>query len=325
MNTPANLRHTLHHTIRALILGGFAFYIIRLVQTDHLSLYIAPRMSIYVKLAAMGLYLVAAVQLYQAIRVSQGSKNQPGCDCGHPVSGSVWRSVGVYALFVVPLLTVFITTDTTIGSAMAGQKGINLSAASTVKQKKPISAAGSAEPSASAEASGAAADGMGEAGAGAATGLDARFPSDQFSETYANYGKKIYGQKEIVVTEKSYMEILTTLDMFLDQFVGKKLTISGFVYRDETLKADRFVLGRFAVQCCTADAMPYGVMVESADHAQYPNDTWLKITGTLGKTTYNGNEIMNLKLDKAVKIKPADDPYVYPDLDFGLEDAGGPR
>jgi putative membrane protein len=144
------------------------------------------------------------------------------------------------------------------------------------------------------------------------------FPSDQFSESYANYGKKIYGQPEIVVTEKSYMEILTTLDMFLDQFVGKKLTISGFVYRDDTMKTDRFVLGRFAVQCCTADAMPYGMMVESADPSQYANDTWLKITGTLGKMKYKGNEIMSLKLEKAVKIKPAVDPYVYPDIDFGL-------
>jgi putative membrane protein len=282
-------------------MGGFAFYIIRLVQSDHLTLYIAPRMAIYVKLAAMGLYVVAAVQLYEAIRVWNGKKGEVSCDCAHPSSGSVWRSAGVYALFLVPLLTAFATPDTTIGSSMAGQKGINLSASSAVKQEEKKSAAAPAQPSAPAP-----------------TGLDALFPADQFSESYANYGKKIYGQKQIVVTEKSYMEILTTLDMFLDRFVGKRLTISGFVYRDGTIGKDRFIIGRFAVQCCTADALPYGVMVEGADNAQYAKDTWLTITGTLGKTTYNGNEIMSLKLEKAVKIKPAEDPYVYPDLDFGL-------
>ncbi|TJY40748.1 TIGR03943 family protein [Cohnella pontilimi] len=298
-----NLRHTLHHLIRALILGGFAFYIIRLVQNDNLTLYIAPRMTIYVKLAAMGMYVIAAVQLYEAIRAWNGNRDEVSCDCAHPSSGPVWRSAGMYALFVVPLLTAFVTPDTIIGSSMAGKKGINLSASSAFKQqvKEPSPSPAPAEPSTPAP-----------------TGLDALFPADQFSESYANYGKKIYGQQEIIVTEKSYMEILTTLDMFLDHFVGKKLTISGFVYRDESTGSDRFILGRFAVQCCTADALPYGVMVVGTEDAQYAKDTWLTITGTLGKTTYNGREIMNLKLEKAVKIKPADDPYVYPDLDFGL-------
>jgi putative membrane protein len=313
MEHPTNLRHTLHHMIRALILGGIAFYIIRLVQTDHLTLYIAPRMAIYVKLAAMALYLVAAVQLYEAIRVWSGKPGEPACDCAHPSSGSIWRSIGVYSLFAVPLLTGFATPDTTIGSAMAGQKGINLSASSTVKQKQPTAV----QPSPLPEQSSAADDSSSAPSSPKPTALDALFPSDQFSASYANYAKKIYGQSEIVVTEKSYMDILTTLDMFLDPFVGKKLTISGFVYRDDTMKTDRFVIGRFAVQCCTADAMPYGVMVESANPSQYANDTWLKITGTLGKMNYKGNEIMNLKLEKAVKIKPAEDPYVYPDMDFG--------
>jgi putative membrane protein len=306
-------RPVAHHLIRALILGGFAFYIIRLVQTDSLTLYIAPRMALYVKLAAMGLYLIAAVQLYQAFRLWNGARDTADCGCEHPPARFSWRQIGVYSLFIVPLLVGFFTPDTTIGSAMAGKKGMNLSAASAVKPKNetaapPTPSTAPEDPASSAEP------------AKPADPLDVLFPSDQFSETYANFGKRIYGQPEIEVVEKSYMEILTTLDMFLDNFVGKKLTISGFVYRDDTIDPGKFVLGRFAVQCCTADAMPYGVMVssEAQNTGQFENDTWLRITGTLEKTTYNGNEIMGLKLEKAVKIKASEDPYVYPDLEFGL-------
>ncbi|MBW5447494.1 TIGR03943 family protein [Cohnella sp. CFH 77786] len=326
METHSHRSLMAHHFIRALILGGFAFYIIRLVRLDTLTLYIAPRMTIYVKLAAMGLYLVAAVQLYQAFRAWQGQKDAAACDCEHPPSESFWRSAAVYTLFAVPLLVGFITPDTTIGSAMAGKKGMNLSAASAVKPTNGVVPAPAASPSKAPPVEPSAEPNGGESSAGKpADNLDALFPSDQFSEAYANYGKRIYRQPAIEVTEKSFMEILTTLDMFLDNFVGKKLTISGFVYRDETIAKDRFVLGRFAVQCCTADALPYGIMVSSGNlnANAYPNDTWLRITGTLEKTDYNGNQIMGLKLEKAEKIKPASDPYVYPDLDFGLEDTQG--
>ncbi|WP_123043858.1 TIGR03943 family putative permease subunit [Cohnella candidum] len=284
MESSSDRRLAMHHAIRGLILGGFAFYIIRLVRTDSLTLYIAPKMALYVKLSALGLYVVAAVQLFQAYRFWMGQREAAECDCGHPPSGPLWKNVAVYALFAAPLLVGFFTPDTTIGSAMASKKGMNLSAASSVKPKSG----------------------------------DALFPSDEYSEAYADYAKRIYKQPAIEVTEKSYLEILTTLDLYLDQFVGKKLTISGFVYRDDTIPAGSFVLGRFAVQCCTADAMPYGVMVSGGpDLREYPNDTWLRVTGTLVKADYYGSEIMGLKLEKAEKIEPAAEPYVSPDSDFG--------
>lgn len=316
MEHQSNRVQMIHHLVRALILGGFAFYIIRLVQTDALTLYIAPRMQLYVKLAAMGMYVVAAFQLYQVFRLWNGT-GEADCGCEHPPASPGWRSFGIYFLFAVPLLVGFFTPDTTIGSALAGKKGMNLSAASAVKTRaEPVS--GSAVAEFTDDGSGVPA--ASPAAPDSSDPLDALFPADKYSETYANYGKSIYGQPSIEVTEKSYMEILTTLDMFLDQFVGKKLTISGFVYRDDSIDPGKFVLGRFAIQCCTADAMPYGVMVTGGDlnTDRYANDTWLKITGTIEKTDYQGTTIMGLKLEKAEPIPASEDPYVYPDLEFGL-------
>ncbi|MBW7460298.1 TIGR03943 family protein, partial [Paenibacillus sepulcri] len=144
------------------------------------------------------------------------------------------------------------------------------------------------------------------------------FPADEFTEAYSKYGMELYQKPLITVTEKNYMEILTTIDLYLDNFIGKKLTMEGFVYRDETLAANQFILGRFAVQCCTADALPYGVLVNAADAGAYKNDTWLRMTGTINKTQYNGTDVILFTAGKSEKIKPSDDPYVYPDYDFGL-------
>jgi uncharacterized repeat protein (TIGR03943 family) len=90
------------------------------------------------------------------------------------------------------------------------------------------------------------------------------------------------------------------------------------VYRDPSIKDGKFVIGRFAVQCCAADALPYGVLVEAPNAKTYGNDEWLSITGTLGTTKFGDEEVILLKAEKVARIKPAKDPYVYPDPDFGF-------
>ncbi|GIO13959.1 hypothetical protein J19TS2_35140 [Cohnella xylanilytica] len=336
--------------VRAVILAGIAFYIVHLHNAGRLTLYIAPRMTIYVKLAAVGLYLVAAVLLFEALRAWNGSREEEACEhCAEPARPSALRQFALYGLFLVPLAVFFLTPDTTIGSAMASQKGMNLSSAAGIKEKnrEPASRTAAEEgtsseaPSVSPDSApipsgqdggnrgdgevggdGGYADNGGLGGGGrdvphSSDPLDALFPPDPFSEAYAEYGKKIYGSPLIEVTEKSYMEILTTLDLYSGAFAGHKVRISGFVYRDSSVPEDKFVIGRFAVQCCAADAMPYGILVDSPDAGLHDDNEWLTITGTLATTKYGDNDVLLLKAEEAVKIKAPKDPYVYGDLDFG--------
>ncbi|MFC5701695.1 TIGR03943 family putative permease subunit [Cohnella faecalis] len=311
-----------HHLIRALILGGIAFYIIHLNNGDRLTLYMAPRMIIYVKIAALALYAVAAVQLYHAVRAFT-KQAEPACDCGHDhaASASPLKNTLVYGLFVVPLVVLFATSDTTIGSAMAANKGMNLSTSSAIKKQDTAAHPPEAAPTAANEAQPSpetAAPSSADKASPAANGDQPRFPSDPFTEMYAKFAEKLYDEPVIEVKEKDYIETLTTLDLYLDQFVGKQVSIGGFVYREEGMKASQFILGRFAVQCCTADALPYGVIADYPRASDYGKDEWIKITGVLGKTEYKGVTVMKLEVAKIQKIEAAADPYVYPDMDFGI-------
>lgn len=129
----------------------------------------------------------------------------------------------------------------------------------------------------------------------------------------------LYKKDMIEVNDHIFMEVLTTLDLFKNNFVGKKMELSGFVYRPDDFKDNQIVVGRFAMQCCSADASPYGILVEF-DHAKnYKNDTWVKITGTIGTTAYHENEILKVKATKVEKIKPPETPYIYPNYDFMSE------
>lgn len=69
------------------------------------------------------------------------------------------------------------------------------------------------------------------------------------------------------------------------------------------MSPNQFVVGRFAVSCCSADASPFGVLADYSRASALPNDTWVKVTGTIGKTNFEDNEVMQLKVEKKVEKK----------------------
>lgn len=338
---------SLHHLIKATILFGFAMYIVYLVKTDNILYYIAPRMVDYVKWSAVGFYAMAVYQVYQTIRTFWGSKAACDCDHDHTPSKSLLKNTLIYGLFCFPLMLGFVLPDTTMGSSLAAKKGMNLSSAISVKKDTasilaapPESTPSPAAPGAAApapstleiaaavppppvatapSASGNAAGNSSGANSNAkpSTKSDEMFPSDKFTQHYAAYAKELYQGGIIPVKEDLFMETLTTVDLYLDKFVGKKMQLTGFVYRQEDMKKTQFVVGRFAIQCCSADASPYGVLVDYDRAEQFADDSWVTVTGTIQQTKFNDMDIMLLKVEKITKAEPAKAQYVYPNFDFG--------
>ncbi|MFC3770281.1 TIGR03943 family putative permease subunit [Paenibacillus sp. GCM10012303] len=334
----SNTRAWVHPTIKALLLFGFAAYIAYLVKTDRILYYISPRMVLYVKLSALGLYAVGAHQLYTAL--SAYWKRRASCSCGHDHNpGSPWKSAVVYGMFAFPLLLGFLMPDTTMGSSLAAKKGMNLNSAASIKTASPPSGAQpgptstiaspvvepskteSVPPPKPAPAEEAAlSDNRTQAGSKPSltdAELEKLFPFDMFTEAFAKHARKLYPSGLITVPEELYIETLTTLDLYADQFTDKKVKLSGFVYRDETMNERQFVIARFSIQCCSADAAPFGVLVESDKANLYAADQWVELTGTIGKTTFGGSELMVIQAAQLSKIEAPKEQYVYPNYDFG--------
>lgn len=301
-----------HHLIRAAILTGFAMFIVYLDKTGEMILYIAPRMELYVKLSAIGLYAAAIYQVYAALQ-KRMSNQAPGCDCEHGPSPSVFKNIIIYGLFIFPLLLGFLVPTGTLGSALAAKKGVSLSGSAAIE--RVVSQSPSAPAATEASTTPPPADQEQKA---AGSGVDSLFPYDEYTEAHAAYGKKLYTQTIITVPEKQFIETLTALDLFREAFIGKEIEITGFVYREEDMGKERFAVSRFAMNCCSADAMPYGLMISWPKAMDYVDDEWVSVKGTLTTTTYLDNEIITLEAVKLERIKAPESPYVYPDLDFGL-------
>jgi putative membrane protein len=314
--------YSFHYFIKAAILFGFAMYIVHLVKTDHILYYIAPRMVDYVKWSAIAFYVIAVYQVYQGFRAFLGSA--AACDCGHDhtPSKSFLKNTVIYGLFCFPLLLGFTMPDASLGSSLAAKKGMNLSSASNVKKDGTTAqpAPSNGAPAANSPSNGSTGP-SGASSGGASTAspdkADAMFPSDKFTEHYAKFAKELYKSDVIPVNESLYIETLTTVDLYQDQFVGKKIELTGFVYRQDDMKDNQFVVGRFSIQCCSADASPFGLLVEYDRAQNFRNDDWVTVTGSIRKTKFNDMDILMVKVDKIVKAEPAKAQYVYPNFDFG--------
>jgi putative membrane protein len=87
---------------------------------------------------------------------------------------------------------------------------------------------------------------------------------------------------------------------------GSRVTFEGIVTRREGQPADEFVLTRFIVSCCVADALSVQVRVVGAPPGRFGQDQWVRVTGTFYPV---GRETV-VDASSIERIPRPDDPYL---------------
>jgi putative membrane protein len=62
---------------------------------------------------------------------------------------------------------------------------------------------------------------------------------------------------------------------------GSEVSFVGFIARDPGMPADEFMLSRFLVSCCVADALSVQVRIVGAPPGQLAEDDWVRVTGAM--------------------------------------------
>ena len=100
----------------------------------------------------------------------------------------------------------------------------------------------------------------------------------------------------------------------VNTLVGERANIIGFVYRDEEHFPDQnfFMVGRFVITCCAADAFPLGIPVVWDDAALLTDDTWVQVQGVVESIELNNVNIPLIRADSVEIIPAPDQPYLFP-------------
>ena len=88
--------------------------------------------------------------------------------------------------------------------------------------------------------------------------------------------------------------------------VGQPVHLIGVVARGSSLPADQFVLLRYTIVHCVADAQPIGLLVRlPPGAAESTTNAWVQIDGTLASTEQGGAHLISVL---ATRITPTDEP-----------------
>lgn len=98
-----------------------------------------------------------------------------------------------------------------------------------------------------------------------------------------------------------------------DTYKGQSAQVNGFVINPPDFPEGHFVLARFVITCCAADAYPIGLPVQfSADQAKrYPQDSWLEVKGKMITETINNERRLTIQAKSLTPIPEPRNPYDY--------------
>ncbi len=95
-------------------------------------------------------------------------------------------------------------------------------------------------------------------------------------------------------------------------FSGKQADAVGFIYREATFPAGSFMVARFTVSCCVADASAIGLPVLWEAAGDFPQDTWVRVQGTFEVGEFRGDTVPVLRAASVERVEQPEHPYLYP-------------
>lgn len=302
-----------HALFRGIILLGFFLLFFRLLVSGDIQYYIAPKMIPFSYVALVILLVLGLMQLWRS-----GSKNSDElyCNCGfsHSQTGSPLQTFFIYFLFVLPVLTGLWFPKTVLDSSVAAKRGIvygsGLYTPPTIENdnEKGISfeltdpLANTAEREAN----------IYEESFDNTNIEEDIYYEEELSPNYLEELRdELLASEKIVVVEDRYLDITNSIHVYLDSFLGKEIEIVGFVYKDPDFEDDQFVVARFGITCCVADANVFGILSTADEMLEVQEDEWIRATGILSKTTIDDWDFPYLQITTIEKIEEPENPYIY--------------
>jgi len=107
---------------------------------------------------------------------------------------------------------------------------------------------------------------------------------------------------------------VTLLEILQDfqKYRGKRIVTEGMVYRDAVVPSGHFLVFRFLIVCCAADALPAGALVEYDQAGTLEVDSWVRVEGILGLKVVDGLVFPCIKADTVASTDAPRLPYLYP-------------
>lgn len=126
--------------------------------------------------------------------------------------------------------------------------------------------------------------------------------------------KEKYDDKPLIkITDENYLEVMELIYNYPSEFIGKKISYEGFVYKTPDGEKEDNFLFRFGIIHCVADSGVFGLLTHMPEGTNVKNDEWYKVEGTIQSDYYEPfkRDIPVVEVNTLTKIEAPKNQYVY--------------
>ena len=105
-------------------------------------------------------------------------------------------------------------------------------------------------------------------------------------------------------------ELMSYLRQAGESGVGQHVRAVGLVAHSDDLPANEFVLVRYTIVHCVADAQPLGFLVVVSDGMKLTGDQWVEVDGTLSSEARDGERLVGIRAQHVLTTEEPTDPYI---------------
>ena len=118
------------------------------------------------------------------------------------------------------------------------------------------------------------------------------------------------------LNDNNYLEVMNDIYGNINRNIGKRVSVIGFVYKDNTLKNNEFAAARMLVSCCAADAEIIGFICRTSQSNTLKQNSWVRVTGYIEDTYITQENTANkrvpvINVDSLEYIKEPVNIYIY--------------
>lgn len=279
-----NIDVTFHIFLRGIIMLGFAILLLALLLSESIYFYIAPSMVGFSYLTTVLFFVLGLFQIFR----SAYPKDHHSCNEDHHIPASTSVNMIVYSLFLIPIFAGILLPTATLNSEIVANRGTQTIEPSSQEEINSTSDSNSAVIS----------------------------EQEVRQEQGEDMAKKLTEQSEIVLDDENYVDVMRGVGQGEERLHGKDMDFTGFVYKDPAMNDDEFLVARFVITCCLADAVVYAFHVSSEDAQLYEMDAWVRVKGELASNENTEGSDPYVKAAEVEEIPEPDQPYVYDEFDF---------
>ncbi|MCB2292705.1 TIGR03943 family protein [Clostridium algoriphilum] len=119
-------------------------------------------------------------------------------------------------------------------------------------------------------------------------------------------------ENTIVVSDNNFGKWTEEISNNMAKYEGKKIELTGLVFKADGFKDNEFVPARLMMTCCAADLVPVGLLAHYDKAKDLKQDTWIIVKGTIKLLEYNGEKSPIIITESIKNTEKPKKEYVYP-------------